>query len=107
MMNWLPEEGLTADDFFDDFINTIDFPLQDIDDVTANGEVEDWEAKFQHLEPPPMDVFTSFPSEFTSSCGVNRLGPLGTVPVLVSSSLLPKLKSIYFQISIISGYNMS
>ncbi|CAN7053935.1 unnamed protein product [Brassica oleracea var. botrytis] len=94
MMNWLPEEGLTADDFFDDFINTIDFPLQDIDDVTANGEVEDWEAKFQHLEPPPMDVFTSFPSEFTSSCGVNRLGPLGTVPVLKQSGACGALSGI-------------
>lgn len=87
-MNWLlPEEGL-SDDLFGDLFNSIELSLQDIDDDdTTNGEVEDWEAKFQHLEPPPMDVFTSFPTEFTSSCRVNKLGRVGTVPVLVSSSL--------------------
>ncbi|CAN7019481.1 unnamed protein product [Brassica rapa subsp. trilocularis] len=68
VMNWLPEEefkGL-SDNFFDDFINHIDFPLEDID--TTNGE-GDWDAKFKELEPPPMDMFTTFPSEF-NSCGV-------------------------------------
>ncbi|CAH8357872.1 unnamed protein product [Eruca vesicaria subsp. sativa] len=80
-MNWLlPEENL------DDLFNSID--LQDIDDDnddTTIGEVEDWKAKLQHLEPPPMDVFTSFPSEFTSSCGVNKLSRVGTVPGLKQS----------------------
>lgn len=85
-MNWLPEEdfkGLT-DDFFDDLINHIDFPLEDID--TTNGE-GDWDAKFQDLEPPPMDMFPSLPSEFTS-CGISKGGRVGiqkTVPILVSS----------------------
>ncbi|CAH8384007.1 unnamed protein product [Eruca vesicaria subsp. sativa] len=83
-MNWLPEEeinGLT-DDFFDDLINHIEFPLQDI-----NGEGEDWDAKFQHLEPPPMDLFTTFPSEFTSSHGISKEVPC--VPSLKHQSSSP------------------
>lgn len=88
-MNWLPEEefkGL-SDNFFDDFINHIDFPLEDID--TTNGEGGDWDAKFKELEPPPMDMFTTFPSEF-NSCGVaSKAGIKKNVSVLVSSSLFP------------------
>ncbi|XP_013641125.2 GATA transcription factor 11-like isoform X2 [Brassica napus] len=84
-MNWLPEEefkGL-SDNFFDDFINHIDFPLEDID--TTNGE-GDWDAKFKELEPPPMDMFTTFPSEF-NSCGVaSKDGIKKNVSVLSDAS---------------------
>ena len=78
-MNWLPEEEFN-DSFFDDLINHINFPLEDT--TTNGGEGEDWESKFQHLEPPPMDLFTTFPSEFTSSYGINK--EVAHVPVLVS-----------------------
>ncbi|KAF8110306.1 hypothetical protein N665_0085s0035 [Sinapis alba] len=103
MMNWLLEEEFNgvSDDFFDDLlngVNPIEFPLQDIDDDddddTINDEVGDWDAKFQHLEPPPMDVFTSFPSEFTSSCGVNKLGRVATVPALKQSGACGTLSGI-------------
>ncbi|KAL0865263.1 hypothetical protein Bca101_044381 [Brassica carinata] len=79
-MNWLPEEEFKSlsDNFFDDFINHIDFPLEDID--TNNGEGGDWDAKFQELEPPPMDMFTSFPSEF-NSCAISSKA----LPVLKQS----------------------
>lgn len=103
MMNWLPEEGL-SDDFFDELFKSTDFPLQDIDvdDDNTNGEVGDWYAEFQHLDPPPMDMLTSFPSDFTSSCSVNKLGRVGTVPGLVSSCLLPK--HYMLKITNLSGY---
>ncbi|CAN6981329.1 unnamed protein product [Brassica rapa subsp. trilocularis] len=80
-MNWLPEEEFN-DSFFDDLINQINFPLED---TTTNGEGEDWESKFQHLEPPPMDLFTTFPSEFTSSHGIKK--EVAHVPVLVRSNI--------------------
>ncbi|CAG7868292.1 unnamed protein product [Brassica rapa] len=93
IMNWLPEEefkGL-SDNFFDDFINHIDFPLEDID--TTNGE-GDWDAKFKELEPPPMDMFTSFPSEF-NSCGVaSKDGIKKNVSVLKQSDASAALSGI-------------
>ncbi|KAJ0236002.1 hypothetical protein HA466_0260160 [Hirschfeldia incana] len=89
MNGLLPEESL-SDDLFGDFFN---FPLQDIDDDdTTNGEEGDWDAKFQNLEPP-MDVFTSFPSEFTSSCGINELGRVGTVPGVKQGAALTGINS--------------
>lgn len=84
-MSWLPEEefkGL-SDSFFDDIINHINFPLED----TTTGEGgEDWDSKFQHLEPPPMDLFTTFPSEFTSSHVINK--EVAPLPLLEQSSTL-------------------
>ncbi|XP_056861354.1 GATA transcription factor 11 isoform X2 [Raphanus sativus] len=84
-MNWLPEEELKglSDNFFDDFIDHIDFPLEDID--TTNGEGGDWDAQFKELEPPPMDMFTSFPSEF-NSCAAIKAGTQKALPVLSGSS---------------------
>ncbi|CAH8386661.1 unnamed protein product [Eruca vesicaria subsp. sativa] len=85
-MNWLPEEefkGL-SDDFFDDFINHIDFPQEDIDTITNGEGGGDWDAKFQELEPP-MDMFTSFPSEFTSCDISSKAGIHKTVSVLKQS----------------------
>ncbi|CAF2081948.1 unnamed protein product [Brassica napus] len=93
IMNWLPEEELKglSDNFFDDFINHIDFPLEDID--TTNGE-GDWDAKFKELEPPPMDMFTTFPSEF-NSCGVaSKDGIKKNVSVLKQSDASAALSGI-------------
>ncbi|KAG2308456.1 hypothetical protein Bca52824_028204 [Brassica carinata] len=74
--SWLPEEeeeeeeedlkGLSAN-FFDDLINHL--PL-DEDMGPANDEEEgDWDAKFENLVPPPLDVLTSLSSEFTHGHG--------------------------------------
>ncbi|CAN8285551.1 unnamed protein product [Cochlearia groenlandica] len=68
---WLRDEDLKnlTDNFFDDLIDPIDFPLEDI--ATANdddGDAEggDWDAGFQNLVvPPSLNVLTSFSSEFT------------------------------------------
>ncbi|KAJ0237812.1 GATA transcription factor 11 [Hirschfeldia incana] len=75
-MNWLPEEEFKSlsDNFFDDFINNIDFPLEDIDTTNGDGD-GDWDAKFQELEPPPMDMFNSFPSAL-NSCGSKAVSVL-------------------------------
>ncbi|CAN7128135.1 unnamed protein product [Brassica rapa subsp. narinosa] len=70
--SWLPEEdfkGLT-DNFFDDLINHIDFPLEDIETTNEEG---DWGADFKNLIPPPSDVLTSLSSEFTRG-GTNGNG---------------------------------
>uniref|UniRef100_A0A1J3IZS1 GATA transcription factor 11 n=1 Tax=Noccaea caerulescens TaxID=107243 RepID=A0A1J3IZS1_NOCCA len=72
--SWLPEEDFKglSDNFFDDLINHIDFPLEDIE--TANDE-GDWNAGFQNLVPP-LDVLNDLSSEFTrgSSCTGLRAG---------------------------------
>ncbi|KAJ0238898.1 putative GATA transcription factor 13 [Hirschfeldia incana] len=70
--SWLPEEdfkGLT-DNFFDDLINQMDFPLEDIETTNEEG---DWGADFKNLIPPPSDVLTSLSSEFTRG-GTNTNG---------------------------------
>ncbi|KAF8048346.1 hypothetical protein N665_2556s0002 [Sinapis alba] len=67
--SWLPEEeeedlkGL-SDNFFDDLINHIDLPPEE-DMETANDDEGDWDAKFENLVPPPLDMLTSLSSEFT------------------------------------------
>ncbi|XP_010475585.1 PREDICTED: GATA transcription factor 11-like [Camelina sativa] len=76
-MNWLPEQeedfkGILSDDFFDDLINNLDCPL-DEDDIDTTNAPEDWVAKFQDLEPPPMDMFPSLPSHLTSLAKPARL----------------------------------
>uniref|UniRef100_A0A1J3E491 GATA transcription factor 11 n=1 Tax=Noccaea caerulescens TaxID=107243 RepID=A0A1J3E491_NOCCA len=90
-MNWLPEEEFKG--LSDDFFDHIDFPLEDID--TTNGE-GDWYARFQDLEPPPMDMFPSFPSEFTS-CSISKGGRVGiqkTVPGLKQSTSSGSLSGV-------------
>lgn len=81
--SWLPEEDLKglSDNFFDDLINHIDFPLEDIE--TANDE-GDWDAGFQNLVPPPLDVLTNM---FTcgNTCKGQRVRIQKPVPILVSS----------------------
>ncbi|EOA36949.1 hypothetical protein CARUB_v10009871mg [Capsella rubella] len=95
-MNWLPEEdfkGILSDDFFDDLVDQLDCPLEDID--TTNGE-GDWVAKFQDLEPPPMDMFPTLPCHLTS-CANAKPAPLGfhkTVPPLKHSSSSEALSGI-------------
>lgn len=85
--SWSPEvdfQGL-SDDFFDDLINQIEFPLEDVE--SGNGE-GDWDAGFQGLEPPPMDMFSTLASDF--NCGsINKGGRVGgqkTIPILKQSS---------------------
>ncbi|EOA27666.1 hypothetical protein CARUB_v10023820mg [Capsella rubella] len=83
-VSWLPEEDFKglADNFFDNLIEHIDdFPLEDIE--TADDE-EDWKTGFQNLGPPPLDVLTSLPSEFT--CKGQRVRVQNTVPIVKQSS---------------------
>ncbi|KAF8116232.1 hypothetical protein N665_0020s0084 [Sinapis alba] len=93
-MKWLAEEeelkGL-SDNFFDDFINHIDFPQEDLIDDTTNGEGGvDWDAKFKDLEPPPMHMLTSFPShEFINSCAFSSKAGMiqkATLPAVLKQS---------------------
>ncbi|XP_022730547.1 GATA transcription factor 11-like [Durio zibethinus] len=72
------------DDFFDDVIKCLDFPLEDVegtdsggseedvkifhlplDDVEENnGGGEEWDCNFQNLEPPPANVLAGLSSGF-------------------------------------------
>ncbi|CAH2060297.1 unnamed protein product [Thlaspi arvense] len=86
---WIREEdddfkGL-GDNFFDDLINHLDFPLEDIE--TANGE-GDWDADFKNLVPPSLDVLTSLSSEFSggNKCNGQRVRGPNTKPALKQSS---------------------
>ncbi|KAK8598376.1 hypothetical protein V6N13_094347 [Hibiscus sabdariffa] len=77
------------DDFFDDVIKYLDFPLEDvggegviedfhlpIDDEKQNnsggGGCEEWDCNFQNLEPPPANVLAGmsngFCSDFFTDC---------------------------------------
>ncbi|CAH8386063.1 unnamed protein product [Eruca vesicaria subsp. sativa] len=83
--SWLPEEdfkGLT-DNFFDDLINHIDLPLEDIETTNEEG---DWGADFKNLMPPSLDVLTSLSSEFTSN-GQRVGGQKKPVPTLKQSGV--------------------
>ncbi|XP_010557328.1 PREDICTED: GATA transcription factor 11-like [Tarenaya hassleriana] len=85
--SWLPEvdfQGL-SDDFFDDLMNHIDFPLEDVE--SGNGE-GDWDAGFQGLEPPLMDMFSTLSSGLkrggvSKSSGVADQKP---IPILKQST---------------------
>ncbi|CAA7017814.1 unnamed protein product [Microthlaspi erraticum] len=84
--SWVPEEvfkGL-SDNFFDDLINHIDFPLEDIE--TANDEEGDWSAGFKNLVPP-LDVLNNLSSEFTCGNG-QRAGVQKPEPGVKESSSL-------------------
>ncbi|KAL0721837.1 hypothetical protein Bca4012_036436 [Brassica carinata] len=71
--SWLPEEDFKglSDNFFDDLINQMDLPLEDIETTNEEG---DWGADFKNLIPPPSDVLTSLSSEFTRGGGSNSNG---------------------------------
>ena len=78
--SWLPEEELKglSENFFDDLINHTDLLLEE-DMETGNDDDEgDWDAKFENLVPPPLDVLSS---EFTH--GLRK-----PVPTLVSLFML-------------------
>ncbi|XP_065866681.1 GATA transcription factor 11 [Euphorbia lathyris] len=57
--SWFFDENFNGvpDDFFDDAMKFLDFPLEDVD---SNDAVEDWDAKFQHLVPPTSNVLPGF-----------------------------------------------
>lgn len=71
--SWLPEEDFKglSDNFFDDLINQMDLPLEDIETTNEEG---DWGADFKNLIPPPSDVLTSLSSEFTRGGSNNSNG---------------------------------
>ncbi|KAE8692912.1 Detected protein of unknown function [Hibiscus syriacus] len=104
MNNFWFDKGFDGvnDDFFDDVIKYLDFPLEDvegtdsgsggvikdfhlpIDDVEQNncggsgcGSGEEWDCNFQNLEPPPANVLASmssgFGGDFFSDCLVKSL----------------------------------
>ncbi|CAH8361266.1 unnamed protein product [Eruca vesicaria subsp. sativa] len=82
--SWLPEEeeeeelkGL-SENFFDDLIDHMDL---DEDMETANDDEGDWDAKFENLVPPPLDVLTSLSSEFTHGKVQQRGGGVQRKPV--------------------------
>ncbi|CAN6842157.1 unnamed protein product [Brassica oleracea] len=88
--SWLPEEELKglSENFFDDLINHTDLLLEE-DMETGNDDDEgDWDAKFENLVPPPLDVLSS---EFTHGGGPSSKGQRGRllrkpVPTLRQSS---------------------
>ncbi|KAG7596240.1 Zinc finger GATA-type [Arabidopsis suecica] len=88
-MNWLPEaeaeehlKGILSGDFFDGLTNHLDCPLEDIDSTNGEG---DWVARFQDLEPPPLDMFPALPSDLTSC-------PKGAARVRIPNNMIPALK---------------
>ncbi|KAG7568348.1 Zinc finger GATA-type [Arabidopsis thaliana x Arabidopsis arenosa] len=81
--SWLPEEDFKglSDNFFDNLIDpNDDFSLEDIETADDEG---DWDAGFQNLVPPPLDVLTSLSSEF--SCNGQRVPVQKPVPSLKQS----------------------
>ncbi|XP_033145166.1 GATA transcription factor 11 isoform X1 [Brassica rapa] len=104
--SWLPEEeeelkGL-SENFFDDLIT---LPLEEDMETGDDDEEGDWDAKFENLVPPPLDLLTSLSSEFTHAPRAGLLrNPLPTLKQSssseVSSSSLPDVKlSTLFQSS--------
>ncbi|KAG5401634.1 hypothetical protein IGI04_016241 [Brassica rapa subsp. trilocularis] len=104
--SWLPEEeeelkGL-SENFFDDLIT---LPLEEDTETGDDDEEGDWDAKFENLVPPPLDLLTSLSSEFTHAPRAGLLrNPLPTLKQSssseVSSSSLPDVKlSTLFQSS--------
>ncbi|KAF8009042.1 hypothetical protein BT93_J0125 [Corymbia citriodora subsp. variegata] len=53
----------TSDEFFDNVLKQIDYPLEDVD---GNILSDDWDASFQLLELPSSDILEGFPPSF---CG--------------------------------------
>ncbi|CAF2283028.1 unnamed protein product [Brassica napus] len=104
--SWLPEEeeelkGL-SENFFDDLIT---LPLEEDLETGDDDEEGDWDAKFENLVPPPLDLLTSLSSEFSHAPRAGLLrNPLPTLKQSssseVSSSSLPDVKlSTLFQSS--------
>ncbi|CAL1366773.1 unnamed protein product [Linum trigynum] len=88
--------GVT-DDFFDETLKYFDFPPEDVDPAAAE---EDWQTKFQELEPPSI-FLPNFPSDICCASGNAAVKVEGT------SSILQKKSSESKQCSIISGNKAS
>ncbi|XP_021650539.2 GATA transcription factor 11 isoform X2 [Hevea brasiliensis] len=80
--SWFFDENFNGvpDDFFDDAIKFLDFPLEDVEP----NVVEDWEAKFQQLVPPPSNVLAGL------TAGLYGENSSDILKVKKSSSVLPK-----------------
>ncbi|XP_030453118.1 GATA transcription factor 11-like [Syzygium oleosum] len=61
--SWIFDDNVngTSDEFFDNVLKQIDFPLEDVD---GNIVSDDWDASFQLLELPSSDVLEGFPSSY-------------------------------------------
>lgn len=64
--SWFFDENFNgvSEEFFDKVIDSLDFQLEDAD-INAGGE--DWNAKFQCLETPSMDVLAGFQCQSDTS----------------------------------------
>ncbi|KDP44040.1 hypothetical protein JCGZ_05507 [Jatropha curcas] len=60
--SWFFDENFNGvpDDFFDDAMELLDFPLENVE---LNDLGEDWEVKFQQLVPPPSNVLAGLCGE--------------------------------------------
>ncbi|KAI3427665.1 GATA-type domain-containing protein [Psidium guajava] len=62
--SWIFDDNVnsTSDEFFDNVLKQIDFPLEDVE---GNILSDDWDASFQLLELPTSDVLEGFPSSYS------------------------------------------
>ncbi|CAL1404266.1 unnamed protein product [Linum trigynum] len=88
--------GVT-DDFFDETLLYFDFPLEDVDPAAVE---EDWQTKFQELEPPSI-FLPNFPSDICCASGN------GAAKVEGTSSILQDKSSEFKQCSTISSNKAS
>ena len=60
--SWFFDENFNgvSDEFFDDVIKHLDFPLEDLEPN------EDWNSKFQSIEPP-LGIFSDISSDFSQA----------------------------------------
>lgn len=86
------------DDYFDDIIKCLDFPLEDVEVIDGggsgqdvikenNGGCEEWDCNFQNLEPPPANVLAGLSSGFCGDFFSDSL--IKPLPVSVSSHCSP------------------
>ncbi|KAK2977565.1 hypothetical protein RJ640_006044 [Escallonia rubra] len=55
---WGGIENVCGDDFFENVLNVLDFPMENVED---DGLVEDWDAMFKSLGPIPSEGFPFIP----------------------------------------------
>ncbi|XP_018458844.2 GATA transcription factor 11 [Raphanus sativus] len=116
--SWLPEEeeeeelkGL-SDDFFDDLMNHIEEDMETAANDDDEEEEGDWDAKFENLVPPPLDVLTSFSSQFTTSHrgaskGVQRKKPVPTLKQSSSSEVSSTIDSCLYDVKVSTLFQSS
>ncbi|KAK4764057.1 hypothetical protein SAY87_013495 [Trapa incisa] len=75
--SWILDENFNGipDGIDDNSIKHIDFPMEDVD---GNVLGDDWDAKFQLLELPSLDILSALPSDLGSKICDDDSGPLGT-----------------------------